>query len=520
MKLRATTRKVAWPEDAARALDVLRRVRHVHIPDVPPTYSPPNVVKQIQQCTEYFIHQAAKERSSRVSGQNGNLPTWYRPTPAPTFNANMLKFWVASASPPPVVLTFTSRPVFEVPWAAETEQNSLIIEKCRKPLAVALPPPSDFEAQLWGVGNEDNLYATQYEWGNPLVDLNYWAQEQRYHGPGVLSFTTSLDVVDVSDDETLNQKIAARQKSIQQATIAVLAAEYGLDAHTIDGSPGLWVVSRHNQAAPAEVRRQIATFAPPQERGGVVRLGASIHLGYPPREMVTGRSHAENPWARIGQKDTVTSVAAELCEATLREGAERLNRSPTVRWRLQDHGKILSLCSLVHWKTTSSYDEIPAPFGMDNYDVASAWALEFAAQCGIEYVDHYSDTNAFVERTVSNRRTVRNLAPMPRVYRINQDAVSRQSSPGVVRMFNNSLDVARSGQVTIWQTFVEQLCRHLKSATLGVGRRCYQKDGRLAAWQKLGPWRRAQGQLSRKENEHVSPMARAAEAARGWLEQP
>lgn len=308
-----------------------------------------------------------------------------------------------------------------------------------------------------------------------------WHQEGPqpvYKGPGILCLRLQLDVIESPPGPTREQKIAEFHQALERTTISVLEFEYGLNARSLAGSSGLWLETRHKKDGELGLR-QVATITCAED-WGVASFEVLINVGQPTLAMVRGdevddddhdatpkpepaasastswprpRSRIEsNPWARIGQQNTVTSVVAELTTDTQKRAQELGGPSKFLRYQFTPTAGTLftpaagtETCgySTVHWKgknvtrlvrrnlrkegdrypAKEDNPLIPAPLGLDNFDLASAWASELAAQLGIEEVeqlatesrDFETGRNRDMDRglcEVSQRRTMRKL-PRP-----------------------------------------------------------------------------------------------------------
>lgn len=435
--------------------DAVRRLRHVHIPDTPPCYSPFVTSRWLQEEVEDIIRTAGRERAIASKHSSDGTPWWYNADQPDLSKPHRLLYWLLRSPPPPVVISSTQRPTFVVPPLTDDQKKRLwwpnsedaLVEN-EDPLLVAFPKPPEWSASPWGeptphepeilgrsAGSDRRFDLTSFRWQQVKMVDSYklrigevrggefhpFLEQATYQGPGTLSIVVGFDVYDIREDEALKQKKTEfYHHKLEQATIAVLDFEYGLRVFPVDGLPGLWVQTRHKRKQVKDNIRQIATINC-SKLDGVVRFTVSINVGQPTVAMVRGDDVRNNPWAHIEQQEQATSIVAELTEDTLERVQNHGGPSPSIRYerpavKVNDAGRHFerddSFYSLIHWKGRGLHQ---APMGLENYDLASAWTFELAAQLGIENVDQMGQhTNVrssidFFMHTVSERRTRQRL---------------------------------------------------------------------------------------------------------------
>ncbi|CAN8096212.1 unnamed protein product [Discula destructiva] len=515
---------------AAAPTNVLRRLRHIHIPDLPPTYAPLWLAPQIQEYSESMIRTIGNRRVKIE--RKGAHPLWYDPEPNPQWIPKQVKYWLGTATPPPLVLTFTSRPVFALPPGS----SSPLKDSARIPalLTVAFPEPPGWSRTTWALSDDPAessqwvINPLKFVWdevavrsapeyvGRQLAELeppSPLAQQETgtYHGPGVLSILTSLDLYGEFDKDAIDGKIAKFQAAIERTTIAVLETEYGLVASTAaDGTGRLWVDSQYANPGcktSQATRRYIATIER-YKLDRLVRFSVSINVGQPSTQMVRDerQDHEDTILGpRNGHDNQATSVVAELSDRSLRRSLGVGGPSPFVRYVISSSfdsdGHAHCPYSKLHWKAKENGIAAPAaPLGMDNYDLASAWAFGFAAQLGIDHVDQVSDRMQFEMRDISRRSKNGNLPPPARIHSILTDNVSKQARAGESDFGQDmldTLDLQPEVRVPMWNVLWNGIHRLLEHATLGE-QHAKKEDTRLLHWE-LERRRRVQDEHMERE---------------------
>lgn len=230
-----------------------------------------------------------------------------------------------------------------------------------------------------------------------------------YFGPGQLSIWPVIDVLDhLQRGKKISNKFAF-ERLLEETTIKVLQRAYGIKAFAIAGSPGVWVESAippgelspfdavpgdrvdKRQDQHHDVRR-IATIHA-DIVNNITRFGVTIHVGAPAPD-ADGWTATNNPWTALRQDRTTTSVAAELAhqdrdktdeyDTKIRYLHTHFDRTrPSMQSSLQAMPYSLVLVEPGLRK--------PAPLGMDNRDLSTAWTYQFARELGMDdgLVDHF-----------------------------------------------------------------------------------------------------------------------------------
>lgn len=549
---------------AAAPRNVFRRLRHVHVPDTPPTYCPEALPGIIRSCTEEIIRTIGEERAKLLSHlDTGVGPLWYNPD-EPPLASSQVAYWLARASPPPVVLSFTPRPTFTLPTISRPDGGPRVERvEHTAPLVVAFPKPpgwdrdgnyssctpreDPFERMIMGRQPEqsDGLDPpTCFRWRRVTVNqaverreplwevrggkLHLGLQQPTYQGPGTLSMIVGLDVYGTIQGEARDKKIAEFHQSLEQATIAVLQFEYGLKAGPVDGSSGLWIQTRHADGQGRQGKlRQIAAINFRHTRH-VVRFHICINVGQPTIDMVRDDHVANNPWARIGQQKQVTSIVAELNQGTLRTVREHGGPSNFLRYHpppakdkidtadrgaRRDKAFYEAFYSTIHWR--QGQGEYPAPLGLENYDLASAWAFELAAQLGIEDVDQLCQGQRakfrFAMHTVSERRTKRRLDTPTRLH-LNAGFLDfEQLRWDSEQNINKPISLAESMRsVGRWAQYADAAQVRLKHATLGKSSFLEKNDTRFIHYAQIQETMRRSPEKGPKKGPEKAPVSRMA----------
>lgn len=400
-----------------------RRVRHVHIPDLPPTYAPRSLAGTIR---DHIQGQITRQRA--VSEQPPLNDAKYGLAKLTSGVQTSFTSWVKQAGPPPTVLSFTRRPTYILPKHQVEKQEPWQVEYLTKALKSRMnlhfPEPPGWSSLPWRPPWEQKMDASEWK----LDPLNHqWPDvgvlimpcaEAMFLGPGQVSIWPIIDLKDdIQQGPTKVKTKYEFERILEDTTIEILKREFGIQAFAIPGSTGVWVESR---IPPPEVDErpnqgddpmsQLESFDTSNRRANVRRIatvhtsitnditqwGVSIHVGQPdPTSDSWTRS--TNPWTPIRQHNTTTSIAAEL--AYMESSASPLGPSKYLFTYFNQKSMPARA-----GQGAMPYSQIkadsgrrsPAPLGMDNRDISTAWTYEFARQLGMKdgHVDHYSMVEA------------------------------------------------------------------------------------------------------------------------------
>lgn len=409
------------------------RLRHIHIPDLPPLYAPRFLAHNIRDYIQDQIKQmrASPEsdafRSPNTAGDSQEVDA-ARPfsRPPSTFES-----WIRHASPPPTVLSFTRRPTYVLPkhqlqqkesWEAEYLTKAL---KSRMQVTFREPPtwsPLPWMS-FWERSKLENglkLDPLHHDWPEAGLMVLPCA-EPMYLGPGQVSMWPIMDLRDdVQRGKTRFRTQHEYERVLEDTTVEVLKREYGLEAFAVPGTAGVWVESkipppeidlgqfeRDNDLVNKPVAnrrdniRRIATIHA-SVTDDITQWGVSIHVGQPD-PVVDGWTSLTNPWMRTRQHTKTTSIVAELAHT----GSSPRHTSRTRQLELWSHRKSRYLQTYFDKEApfvgtlyhSMPYSLIkvqggrrePAPLGLDNRDLSTAWTYEFARQLGMHdgFIDHY-----------------------------------------------------------------------------------------------------------------------------------
>lgn len=406
------------------------RLRHIHIPDLPPLYAPRFLAPRIRD----FVQNQIKRMRSVSEGADalqssdalGASPEdASRPFARPQSSFDI---WVKRASPPPTVLSFTRRPTYVLPKHlhanAEPWQTSFLTNALKSRMLVKFPEPPGWSPLSWmpfwdheKPKTEWKLDPLQHEWPGGGVSIMPCA-EPMYLGPGQVSMWPIIDLQDEVQRGT--RKFHTKyeyERILEDTTIQVLKREYGIEAFAIPGTPGVWVESKipppeldmgqadqgesHLASKRRENVRRIATVHA-SITDDITHWGVSIHVGQPD-PIVDSWTSFTNPWTPIRQHKNTTSIAAELANIGSTPKAESRTRQLELWTKrksqyLQTYfnkespfaGTLYHSMPYTLVKVQGGRRE-PAPLGMDNRDLSTAWTYEFARQLGMHdgFVDHY-----------------------------------------------------------------------------------------------------------------------------------
>lgn len=231
---------------------------------------------------------------------------------------------------------------------------------------------------------------------SPVVKV-LQSPKPRYFGPGQLLMWPTLDLKDEVQLGAFKCVDNPRRFRLllEETTIQVLKRNFGIEAVQRHGHSGLWVESDtlqekklppldtlpdwdlryigHLSAKYSKTFRCIATVEPQLADDNVTVFGVTINVTQP-------QAHGQdddNPWARIGQEGTMTSIAAEVAA---REARQELWQDPYEN----DPNHVIDRESAATLLASHQF-----------FPLAVAWAHEFAQQLGMD------DTSGVVEHCTS-----------------------------------------------------------------------------------------------------------------------
>lgn len=409
-----------------------RRVRHIHIPDLPPIYAPRSLPGAIR---DHIEEQITRQRAIAEQPQPDRPNYGFA---KPTSNVPLpLSFesWVKRAGPPPTVLSFTRRPTYILPKHQVARQEQWQVDYLTKALKsrmnVHFPEPPGWSSLPWRPFWEREMAPSgwkhdplNHQWPGVGVLIMPCA-EAMFLGPGQVSMWPIMDLQDdIQRGTTKLQTKYDFERILEDTTIEILKREFGIQAFAIPGSTGVWVESRIPPPEFDEGRSEADGFQNPQDglglsarRGNVRRIatvhasitdditqwGVSIHVGQPD-PTADSWTRSTNPWIPLRQHNTTTSIAAELCH--MKSSASPLGPSKYLFTHFDQNSLPARAGSGAIPYSLIKADQgrrSPAPLGMDNRDISTAWTYEFARQLGMRdgHVDHYSMVDAVDSNTAS-----------------------------------------------------------------------------------------------------------------------
>lgn len=401
------------------------RIRHIHLPDLPPLYAPRSLPGKIRDVLHSQIL-SQRDTAEASAGSESNEATG-------DLVAGM-RAWLRQASPPPTVLSFTRRPTYVLPKHFMTGREPWEVEyvtaNMKTQQDVIFPEPPQWSLppfmRIWNT--ETDSMALQH---NPLA--HKWepgvmilpCAEPMYFGPGQISIWPVMDLLDdLQRGKKFNTKYEY-ERILEDTTIQVLKREYGLEAFSIPGKPGVWVESLIPPSELSDVDsfgiklfdqtvrpkyqhiRRIATIHA-DFVNSITRHGVSIHVGQPAPDADRFGDLRVNPWAVIRQDRTTTSIVAELAlkgrapRRNMPEAQEVEHRSDRKSLYLQtdfdeNSPHVSQPLQAMPYSLVSLIPGLrqPMPMGLDNRDLSTAWTHEFARQLGLlgGIIDHLSNVN-------------------------------------------------------------------------------------------------------------------------------
>lgn len=407
-----------------------RRVRHIHVPDLPPLYAPRSLPGAIRNHIE---EQITRQRAVAEQPQP-DRPNYGFAKPSSDVPLSF-ESWVKRAGPPPTVLSFTRRPTYILPKHQVAKQEQWQVDYLTKALKsrmnVHFPEPPGWSSLPWRPFWEREMAPSgwkhdpiNHQWPDVGVLIMPCA-EAMFLGPGQVSMWPIMDLQDeIQRGSTKLQTKYHFERILEDTTIEILKREFGIQAFVVPGSTGIWVESRIPPPEFDEARNEGDDFTNPQDgldlsdrRGNVRRIatvhasitdditqwGVSIHVGQP-APTVDSWTRSTNPWTPLRQHNITTSIAAEI--AHMKSSAGPLGPSKYLFTHFDRNslparaGQGAIPYSLIK---ADRGRRSPAPLGMDNRDISTAWTYEFARQLGMRdgHVDHYSMVDAVDSNTAS-----------------------------------------------------------------------------------------------------------------------
>ncbi|KKY31238.1 putative lipoate-protein ligase-like protein [Diaporthe ampelina] len=389
-----------------------RLVRHIHIPDLPPVYAPRSLAPTIR---DHIQGQITRQRLLQEDPPVDQADYGFAKVTArvPTSFTS----WVKRAGPPPTVLSFTRRPTYILPKhqveRQEPWQVEYLVKSLKSRVDLQFPEPPRWSSLPWRPFWEQG----QIESGWKHDPLNHqWpgvgvlimpCAEAMFLGPGQLSIWPIIDLKD--DVQRGRTKLKTKyefERILEDTTIEILKREFGIQAFAVPGATGVWVESR---IPPPEVdvdrTEADGVMSPPDSldasnRRANVRRIATVHASIADHMTQWGVS------LHVGQPSP--TIVAEL--AYMKSSASPLGPSKYLFTHFNHNavparaGQGAIPYSLIK---ADSGRRHPAPLGMDNRDISTAWTYEFARQLGMNdgHVDHYSMVEANDTNTATNLPT-------------------------------------------------------------------------------------------------------------------
>lgn len=374
------------------------RVRHVHIPSIPPQYT---------SWADALNFRAKLLDQISASRECQGVPSWLASVdPFTEHNHARLSEWLRFARPPPAVISFTTRPTYLVPESVAADDSK--IEKLRQPLRVEFPKPPEWSAsnlipqhlrQKLANGPQDDPLDHSYE---PGVVGTPHIEESAYLGPGQLILWPVLDPLDTIQLVNLRDRTDGVYQSLLEATtIAILRRDFGIVGYSRPDAPGVWVGWKN------EEQKRIATLQTNLVGADRVAYGIAIHL------KSVGRVGL-GPWERINQDRDVTSVTDMLANdmidlywrpdqiSLINHWVARIPRHQERTTAFWPGGRevVSPFCSDLR---NHVQEPVTSPLGMIPYATAVAWSHEFARQLGMHdgLVDHMTNPMNWITREVS-----------------------------------------------------------------------------------------------------------------------
>lgn len=392
-----------------------RRVRHVHIPDLPPVYAPRRLPTNIR---DHIQGQITRQRALAEDLSIDGVAHGFAKAPSSFVS------WVKRAGPPPTVLSFTRRPTYILPkhlvQAQEPWQAEYLTKALKSRMNLHFPEPPGWSSLPWRPFWEQKVKESEWkhdplnhEWPDVGVLIMPCA-EAMFLGPGQVSIWPIIDLRDEIQRGQAKLKTKYEyERILEDTTIEILRREFHIPAFAIPGSTGIWVESRIpppevdvDRVDGAETPSRPESMDVAKRRDNIRRIatihtsitdditqwGVSIHVGQP-NPTVESWTSFTNPWTPIRQHTTTTSIAAEL--AYMKSTASPLGPNKYMLTHFDQNavparaGQGALPYSLIK---VGSGRKSPAPLGMDNRDISTAWTYEFARQLGMKdgHVDHYS----------------------------------------------------------------------------------------------------------------------------------
>ncbi|KAI3394017.1 hypothetical protein diail_3335 [Diaporthe ilicicola] len=393
-----------------------RRVRHIHIPDLPPLYAPRSFAGNIR---DHIQGQIIRQRALAAEDQPpNNVKYGFAKVPS-AFTS-----WLEQAGPPPTVLSFTRRPTYILPKHQVVKQEPWQVEYLTRALKsrmnIHFPEPPRWSSLPWRPSWEANVQESElkydplnHQWTDVGVLIMPCA-EAMFLGPGQVSIWPIIDLKDeIQRGDARMRTKYEYERILEDTTIEILRREFHISAFAIPGSPGVWVESR---IPPPEVNLEPVEAADVTDRpeqplsskrrvnvrriatvhasitNDITQWGVSIHVGQPDPALDSWTS-STNPWTPIRQHNITTSIAAELSFMNISAGPLGPSRYLQTHFDRNSAPARAGQGAVPYSLIKAGFGRrSAAPMGMDNRDISTAWTYEFARQLGMKdgHVDHYS----------------------------------------------------------------------------------------------------------------------------------
>lgn len=393
------------------------RLRHIHLPDRAPLYAPRASATKIRTLLENQITEQREAAASKPLAWDGicaSSGTGDRDVAEVTSGtlAREMRSWLQRAAPPPTVLSFTRRPTYVIPKYSLNQKEPWDVQRLCDKLKVDMdfpfPEPPGWSSSPWRSPwevDKDEKELTH----NPLRQSSVPGviimpcAVPMFYGPGQLTMWPVMDLLDTTQRGKLFRTRYEFERILEDTTIKVLEREYGINAFSIPGKDGVWVQSN----IPSEDEWQVASetpygrFLPNRQNTRIIatiqadvcrditRFGISIHVGSPTLHPAL-RATGKNPWRPLRQHHQTTSIAAELSyigSVTSSSGpgqdlqmtAEK--KSNYVHTFFEETGLLKDVgIKAVPYSSVLVQPGLrkPAPLGLDNRDLSTAWTCEFS----------------------------------------------------------------------------------------------------------------------------------------------
>lgn len=399
------------------------RIRHVHLPDRAPLYPPRFLPMKLR---DHIENQILEQRVHAA----GWVPDGANDGDSSSILEREMRSWLERLGPPPTVLSFTRRPTYVLPkhYLAEKEpwEVDFLTKSLKSRLQVSFPPPPQWSSfpwrPSWEAGGEEahlDHDPLEYSWDPGVMVMP--CSEPMYFGPGQITIWPVIDTIDTVQRGKKFRGKDEYERLLEDTTISVLQREYGITAFSIPGSSGVWVESStppdeiseslvpdHTLKDGAPKRREnirrIATVHA-DVVNDITRSGVSIHVGSPaPKVDAWAWTSDNNPWLPLRQHQQTTSIAAELFykgstphpldpEQDNLQRPEKKSKYLHTEFQRNSYHKTGLEGMPYSFVAVKPGLRKPAPMGIDNRDLSTAWTYEFARKLGMGrngVIDHFS----------------------------------------------------------------------------------------------------------------------------------